>query len=164
MRVLLYSLGTGAGTASTFIFFNYKFSFTFSRMLLTRVILLVYVVNINISSGVNFDNNLYTERTVLLPLISIHVISNECSYYKNFNKKMPLSLQGFILFQNLVLLTRHLVLLQRVTCTWKHVKYIRNLHVNSINVCIKDFQNYFSLCTVFLLTKYFLSVYSLLIN
>ena len=52
------------------------------------------------------------ERT-LLP-IWIRAIFNECPYQKIFNRKMPLNLQNYLLFQHLALLVQYLVLLRWV--------------------------------------------------
>ena len=66
---------------------------------------------------------------------------------------MPLNLLVYPLFQHLVLLIQNLVLLQRVAYRWNHVRYTWNLHSNSKNVDIEDVQDYFSLCTHFILAR-----------
>ena len=75
---------------------------------------------------------------------NVTAIMNSCKYkwaflLKILNRKKPSKLQDNFLFQCLVLL-------QRVTYTWNHVKHMWNFHVNSKIVHIEDLRDYFSLC------------------
>ena len=90
----------------------------------------------------------YTERTLLLPLIWIYIISNECSYYKIFIKKMPLNLHDYLLFQHLY------CTVDSASCTVTE----SNIHMKSCIAYVK-FSRKLKKRSYWRFTELFLSVY-----